>query len=130
MSVQIKTCIVVLCDSCGDDVYDGWDCIPHYESIEQAIEDLTDADWRLSDTDGSQICGRCANTDDCARNGHLMSSWQPCLCQWDHVTLPATSPCGHRWRYCAHCDGGYEVSDGPEPVEAVEPVEPAESDGR
>jgi hypothetical protein len=113
MSIMIKTCVEVTCDVCGIDCFDAWDAVPHFASIEDAMETLGEAEWRLTDNHARQLCNDCAKHEDCARNGHLMASWQDCLCQWDHIAIPATSPCGHRWRYCAHCDGAYERT-GPE----------------
>lgn len=118
MSITTKACVEVVCDVCGPDAFDNWDGIPHFDSIDNAVENLTASEWRISDDHSHVLCDRCAKHEDCARNGHLMASWQTCLCQWDHVTVPATSPCGHQWRYCAHCDGAYERTGLESPVDS------------
>lgn len=97
MSLQTITCVTVMCDGCGGDcwerAYDGF--TPHWPSEDKAREELAGDGWRL-DGDG-QVCERCAKIEDCERNGHLWSSWQP------HYADPTIEE-----RYCTHCERASE----------------------
>ncbi len=88
--MQAVTCVVVRCDGCDDpEEEDGF--TPHWQSEDEARESLTGEGWRFT-AHGLQLCGGCAGRVDCARNGHLWSSWQP------HYADPTVEE-----RYCAHC---------------------------
>lgn len=89
--IETHTCIVVLCDRCGD----GWaeDGPWHFTSAEAARQELTgdhrgpqpydepddlaaDGRWRFEN--GKPIlCGRCRAVDDCRKRGHNWGDWFP-----------------------------------------------------
>lgn len=96
MSLRTISCIEVRCDGCGLDCWDQlYDGIPHWSSEDKARKELAASGWRLM---GDRLlCGRCGAAEDCDRNGHLWSSWQP------SYTDPTVE-----YRYCTHCTGADE----------------------
>lgn len=86
MPIETHTCIVVLCDQCGDDWYEYG--IPHFVDLNEARKRLvidrereldpddpyTDDRWQLAD--GQPIlCPTCKRCETCAREGHAWSAW-------------------------------------------------------
>ena len=103
--IETHTCIVVLCDTCGDDWYENG--FYHFDTLEEARTYLVDkraADdpedpyyneqWQIED--GKPVlCPRCVNKQTCATEGHAWSEW--------------LSPRGREMfasRHCQRCDKG------------------------
>ncbi|TCC33917.1 hypothetical protein E0H75_42445 [Kribbella capetownensis] len=108
MSIHTHACIAVLCDGCGDAWWregDEFVGVPHYPTEAEAYDELAnELGWRIEP--GKQLCPDCSKDEDCARNGHLMTSWKTCWCRANTDTAEPT--CDHLWRQCAHCGGAYE----------------------
>jgi len=108
MSLQTHTCVVVLCDGCGEDWWNAGDEFPgaiHFATEADAFQCLTgELGWHVEPD--KQLCPDCTKDEECARNGHLMTSWRTCWCRANTDTTEPT--CGHLWRQCAHCGGAHE----------------------
>ena len=64
MTLKIKTCHVVVCNGCGDEIENGDGFIPHFETPE-AAQDFVDADGETTTTeDGRHFCASCNAADD------------------------------------------------------------------
>jgi hypothetical protein len=108
VSIHNHTCVSVDCDSCGEAWWregDEFVGTPHYPTEAEALKALVgELGWRVEP--GKQLCPDCAKVEDCARNGHLMMSWQTCWCRANTDTAEPT--CGHLWRQCSHCGDAHE----------------------
>lgn len=78
MSIKVKHCLTIVCDTCGRGPREfndeGWD--PHFETLDDAVEQLGGSDeseWLMTPTE--HVCPRCRATRACALVGHEWSEW-------------------------------------------------------
>jgi hypothetical protein len=113
-------CVSVHCDQChGGAEIDG--APVHFNTTDQAIRELTAAEWRFGTTtdtgtgadSAAVLCPRCTAARDCARHGHLWEPWRPCECQGSKpahrelfltVAAITTGTCASQVRWCERCD--------------------------
>jgi hypothetical protein len=102
--LQTITCVMVLCDQCGD----GWgeaDYRPHFGSESEAVQDITEQGWEQPGEDRRWLCRSCAERRHCQLLGHVFSSWHPCGCGGQIITDPKRpdGACAAEIRWCHRC---------------------------
>lgn len=107
-TVQVVTCVVLTCATCGDSPWDFDDFTPHFPSLAEAraaTADDPDPDrrWRWTQIPAgwATTCPDCINRQTCAEQGHQWGPWIDCRCGGSN---PAHTPTGCRpWRFCDRC---------------------------
>lgn len=109
MSIRIKSCIVIVCDGCGDGAEHEDGMTPHFDTLDEATvslagdgddEDFTH-EWLM--TPAEHICPRCRAKRACAVVGHDLSDWATA----DARGIPMAR------RFCYRCNF-YEVAPATE----------------
>ena len=101
MSIELRCCYVLDCDTCRRELETDDGYIPHYDRSDTALDDALAQGWQI-DTDGRIVCDRCAATAACTTGGHDFTPWWPCACQ-ARIPDHAAHGCG-LLRTCRRCD--------------------------
>ncbi len=108
--LQVRTCVSVHCDQCGDSL--GGPGSPAHYPTEDAVLDAAAAQgWRVG-PGGRLWCSACGPVLTCAAEGHEFTAWCPVLidecqelltCLGHAAASAAGHPVSRGYRYCRRC---------------------------
>lgn len=97
MPIQPACCLIAVCAECGYQPWDGHDLIPHYATLAEAKNALSDWEW-LGDI--PLRCGECTAAADCATYSHAWSDFHDCQCHGTNRGHETECP---QLRWCTRC---------------------------